>query len=281
VIQEIFFRIDNNLEVLKLPNGKKRQYVNCVNEDGVATVTLENGPLNVLNSGVVADLSICADEIRDDSSVRAVVVTGSGERAFSAGGDISEFPKVLKGMDAKQFWRKNRIPMEKFAALPQPTIAAINGLAYGGGAELTFVCDLRVASETAKFCLPEIKIGLFPDGGGTQRLPRLVGASRAKEMMFLGEPVSAEEAFRIGLINKIVPAGQALPVAQALAKRLAGMPAAALRLIKRAVDEGAGMDLQTGLRLEGELFDEVFQTVDAKEGIIAFLEKREPDFEHR
>ena len=263
-----------------MPKGKRRQYVNWLNEEGVATVTLNNGPLNVLNSSVVGDLTECADEIEDDSSVRAVVVTGTGERAFSAGGDITEFPKVLQGKDAKQFWRQNRIPMEKFAALPQPTIAAINGLAYGGGAELTFVCDLRVASETAKFCLPEIRIGLFPDGGGTQRLPRLVGASRAKEMMFLGEPISAEEAFRIGLVNKIVPAGQALPVAQALAKRLAGMPAAALRLIKRAVDEGSGMDLQTGLRLEGELFDEVSQTADAQEGILAFLEKRGPHFKH-
>ena len=264
-----------------MANGKKRQYVNWLNEDGVATVTLDNGPLNVLNSGVVTDLSRCADEIRDDSSVRAVVITGSGERAFSAGGDITEFPKVLQGKDAEQFWRQNRSPMEKFAALPQPTIAAINGLAYGGGAELTLVCDLRVASETAKFCLPEIRIGLFPDGGGTQRLPKLVGASRAKEMMFLGEPISAEEAFRIGLVNKIVPSGQALPVAQALARRLANMSATALRLIKRAVDEGSGMDLVAGLRLEGELFDEVFQTADAKEGIIAFLEKREPDFKHR
>jgi len=261
-----------------LPDGQKRQYVNWMNEDGVAKVTLNNGPLNLLNSGVVADLSECADEIRGDSSVGAVVVSGAGERAFSAGGDITEFPKVLKGKDAKQFWRQNRFPMEKFAALPQPTIAAINGLAYGGGAELTLVCDLRVASETAKFCLPEIKIGLFPDGGGTQRLPRLVGASRAKEMMFLGEPISAEEAFRIGLVDRIVPAGQALPVALALARRLANMPAAALRFIKRAVDEGSGMDLQAGLRLEGALFDEVFETADAQEGIGAFLEKRVPQF---
>ena len=261
-----------------MSDGKKLQYVSWMNEEGVTTVFLSNGPLNVLNSGVIADLIQCADEIRDNSSVRAVVITGSGERAFSAGGDIEEFPKILQGKDAKEFWRQNRVPMQKFAALPQPMIAAVNGLAYGGGAELTMVCDLRIASETAKFCLPEIKIGLFPDGGGTQRLPRLIGAARAKEMMFLGEPISAEEAFRIGLVNKVVPAGETLPVAQALGRRLAGMPAAALRFIKRAVDEGSEMDLQEGLRLEGTLFDEVFETADAKEGIGAFLEKRKPRF---
>jgi enoyl-CoA hydratase/carnithine racemase len=264
-----------------MSGGKKREYVNWMNEDGVATLTLSNGPLNVLNGGVSVDLLDCVDEIRGDSSARVVVVTGAGERAFSAGGDIKDFPKVLGKEDAKAFWRRNRAALENFAALPQPTIAAINGLAYGGGFELALVCDLRVASETAKFCLPEIKIGLFPDGGGTQRLPRLVGASRAKGMMFFGEPISAEEAFRIGLVDRIVPSGQALQVAQGLARRLANMPVMALRSIKKAVDEGLGMTLQGGLQLEGELFDEIFQSEDAQEGIRAFIEKRPPQFRSR
>jgi enoyl-CoA hydratase len=261
-----------------MSEAKKRQYVNWVEENGIALVTLSNGPLNVLNGGVTADLAECADEIRGESSVRVVVITGAGERAFSAGGDIKGFPGVLQSADAKQFWRRNRIAMENFASLPQPIIAAINGLAYGGGFELTLVCDLRVADRSAKFCLPEIKIGLFPDGGATQRLPRLVGASRAKELMFLGEPITAEEAFRIGLVDRLVPAGQAMRAALELAGRLAQMPVAALRSIKRAVDEGYGMNLQEGLQLESELFDEVFQSVDAKEGIKAFVEKRKPKF---
>ena len=261
-----------------MADRQKRRYVDWISEDGVAMVTLSNGPLNVLNGVVSLELCGCADEIRADSSVRIVVVTGAGERAFSAGGDITEFPKVLQRKDAKQFWRQNRLGFQSFADLPGPTIAAVNGLAYGGGFELALACDLRVASENAKFCLPEIKIGLFPDGGGTQRLPRLVGASRAKEMMFLGEPITAAEAYRIGLVDHLVPVGRALSEARALAGRLAAMPPLALRSIKRAVDEGSDRNLQSGLQLEGELFDDVFQTAEAREGIRAFLEKRRPAF---
>jgi enoyl-CoA hydratase len=241
-----------------MSSGKKRQYVNWDSNEGVAIITLSNGALNVLNGQVSLDLSECANEIRDDLSVRAVVITGAGELAFSAGGDIKEFPKVLQGTNAKQFWQNNRLAIEKLACLVQPTIAAINGYAYGGGFEMTLACDLRIASENARFCLPEIKIGLFPDGGGTQRLPRLVGTSRAKKMMFLGEPISAEEAFRIGLIDYIVPVGQALSEALTLAKILAGMPAVALQSIKKAVDKGCNMELN--------------------EGLAAFLEKRLPHF---
>jgi enoyl-CoA hydratase len=257
---------------------RKLRYLSWTSEDGVMTITLSNGPLNVLNGAVSLELCECADDIMGDSSVRVVVVTGAGKRAFSAGGDITEFPKVLEGKDAKQFWRQNRVGFERFAGLRQPTIAAVNGLAYGGGFELALACDLRVASENAKFCLPEIKIGLFPDGGGTQRLPRLVGASRAKKIMFLGEPITAAEAYRIGLVDHVVPVGQALSKALGLAGHLAAMPALALRSIKRAVDEGCDRDLQTGLQLEGELFDDVFQTADAQEGVRAFLEKRQPRF---
>lgn len=257
---------------------KNRPHVNWMGENGVALVTLSNGPLNVLNGRVSADLSECADEIRDHSLVRVVVITGAGGRAFSAGGDIKGFPEVLRGTDAEEFWRRNRIAMENFASLPQPIIAAIHGFAYGGGFELTLACDLRVADRSAKFCLPEIKIGLFPDGGGTQRLPKLVGASRAKEMMFFGEAISAEEAFRIGLVDRLVPEGQALTVAQEMARSLAEMPAGALRAIKRAVNEGYGMELKAGLQLESDLFDKVFQSADAKEGIKAFIEKRKSQF---
>lgn len=257
---------------------RTRQYVSWINNDGVATVTLHNGPLNVLCGDVSVDLLNCVDEIGNDPAVRAVVVTGAGERAFSAGGDIKEFPRVLREENAEEFWKRNRVPTERLSALPHPTVAAINGLAYGGGFEITLACDLRIASVTSRFCLPEIKIGLFPDGGATQRLPRLVGASRAKLLMFLGEPITAEEAFRIGLIDRIVTGDEVVSAAQDMARRLADMPVPALRAIKTAVDEGLSMDLASGLRLEGELFNDVFQTEDAKEGINAFIEKRSPRF---
>ena len=257
---------------------KNRPHVNWMGENGVALVTLSNGPLNVLNGRVSADLSECADEIRDHSLVRVVVITGAGGRAFSAGGDIKGFPEVLRGTDAEEFWRRNRIAMENFASLPQPIIAAIHGFAYGGGFELTLACDLSVADRSAKFCLPEIKIGLFPDGGGTQRLPRLVGASRAKEMMFFGEPITAEEAYRIGLVDRLVPEGQALAEALALARSLGRYAASGASVHQTGCGRGLRQELKAGLQLEGELFDNVFQTADAQEGIKAFLEKRQPRF---
>jgi enoyl-CoA hydratase len=246
-------------------------------EEGVATLIISNGPLNLISSSVLAEFSSCVDEIQADSSVRVIVVAGAGDRAFMAGGDIKEFPQMMQQRNSKL---PSQDAFEKFSALAQPTIAAVNGLAYGGGTELALLCDLRVASENAKFCLPEVSIGLFPAGGGTQRLPRLIGKPKAKEMMFLGEPISAQAALQMGLVNRVVPVGQALKAAEDLARQLASKSSVVLRLIKRAVDEGYDMDLHAGLALEAKLFAEVFETADAQEGIHAFLEKRLPRFRH-
>ena len=267
-----------------MPGGEDRQYVRWSCSDGVATLVICNGPMNVISSGVTAEFSEGVDEMRGNPAVRVIVITGAGDRAFMAGADIKEFSEVMKRGDTALFKARRELTcaaFEKFAALPQPTIAAVNGLAYGGGTELALLCDLRIASENVRFCLPEIKLGLFPAGGGTQRLPRLVGKARAKEMMFLGEPISAEEALQMGLVNRVVPAGQALAAAQDLAKQLAGKSAVALKLMKRVIDQGSNMDLAAGLSLESELFEEVFETEDAREGIAAFLEKRQPRFRHR
>lgn len=264
-----------------MPARRRREHVDWTLDGGVATVVISNGPLNVLSGGVLADLGACAGELEADASVRVVVLTGAGDRAFVAGGDIREFPEILRQGGGSLFTSRTRGPFEAFAALPQPTIAAVNGLAYGGGTELALLCDLRIAGENVKFCLPEIKIGLFPAGGGTQRLPRLVGKPKAKELMFLGEPISAQEALRIGLVNRVVPAGQVLAAARELAHQLATRPAVALRAIKRVVDEGCAVDLSEGLAVEARLFEEVFDSADAKEGIAAFLEKRPPVFRYR
>lgn len=250
-------------------------------EDGVATLIIDNGPLNLISSSMIADFTACIDGIRSEPGARVIVLTGAGDRAFMAGADIKEFPQIMQPGGARRFTARNRAAFEKFAALTQPSIAAVNGLAYGGGTELALLCDLRIASENARFCLPEVKIGLFPAGGGTQRLPRLVGQAKAKELMFMGEPISAQEALRIGLINRVVPAGQVMAAARELARELASKSGAVLRLIKKAVDEGTRMDLPAGLSLEAELFAEVFETEDAREGIAAFLEKRPPRFKHR
>jgi len=169
----------------------------------------------------------------------------------------------------------------KIAHLGKPTIAAVNGLALGGGLELSMACDIRIVAANAQLGQPEIKLGLFPGAGGTQRLPRLVGAGIAKALMYVGDPVSAEEAHRIGLANKVVPAGEALAAAKQMGQTIAGMAGVALRSIQEAVNQGLDTTLDAGLQIEADLFAKVFQTEDVREGVDAFINKRKPNFRHR
>ncbi|WP_420485132.1 enoyl-CoA hydratase [Cytobacillus firmus] len=259
---------------------EKTKAVSWSIQSKIAIIIIDNPPLNVLSEEVIELLSIAADEIESDSNIKAVVVTGAGERAFVAGGDIKGFPNWMgKGIELakeKSLWLQE--PLNKLERLPQPTIAAINGFALGGGCELALSCDIRIAEEHIKIGLPEIKLGLFPGAGGTQRLSRLVGKSKAKEMIFTGEPLSAEEALRIGLINRIAPKGKSLEIALNLAKSISAHSLPALAFAKRSIDKGYEQRLENGLITEAEHFGQVFQTEDVKEGVGAFIQKREPKF---
>jgi enoyl-CoA hydratase/carnithine racemase len=211
------------------------------------------------------------------------VVTGTGDRFFMAGADIKEFPGLLKGQAglAGAFALEGHKMFNALDNFPRPTIAAVNGFALGGGCELALACDLRIAADTAQLGLPEITLGLFPGGGGTQRLPRLIGEARAKELMFLGDPVSAREAMQIGLVNRLVPAPDLMDETMKLAQKLASRPGVAVNLIKQAVDRGVQVSLEEGLKIEADLFDRVFLTQDVQEGVSAFIEKRKAQFKHR
>jgi enoyl-CoA hydratase len=259
---------------------EKTKAVSWSIQSNIAIIIINNPPLNVLSEEVIELLSTSADEIESDSNIKAVIVTGAGERAFVAGGDIKGFPDWMgKGIELakeKSLWLQE--PLNKLERLPQPTIAAINGFALGGGCELALSCDIRIAEEHIKIGLPEIKLGLFPGAGGTQRLSRLVGKSKAKEMIFTGESLSAEEAWRIGLINRIAPKGKSLEIALDLAESISAHSLPALAFAKRSIDKGYEQRLENGLITEAEYFGQVFQTEDVKEGVGAFIQKREPKF---
>jgi enoyl-CoA hydratase len=251
-------------------------------KDGpLAIVTLTNPPLNVLHPRMAAELDACFTDLATDADIVVAIMTGQGERAFCAGFDIKEFPNLMAPGAAERLTRALHASLDKLAHLGKPTIAAVNGLALGGGLELAMACDLRIVAANAQLGQPEIKLGLFPGAGGTQRLPRLVGAGIAKELMYVGEPVSAQEAYRIGLANKVVPAGEALAAAKQMGQTIAGMAGVALRYIQEAVNQGLDTTLDAGLQIEADLFAKVFQTEDVREGVDAFINKRKPNFRHR
>jgi len=251
-------------------------------QDGpLAIVTLTNPPLNVLHPQMVAELDVCFSDLAADPQVVVAIITGQGERAFCAGFDIQEFPKMMAPGGAEALARQLHTSLLKIDHLGKPTIAAINGLALGGGLELALTCDLRLVAVNAQLGQPEIKLGLFPGAGGTQRLPRLVGEAKAKELMYIGDPISAEEAYRIGLANRLVPAGEALTAARQMGQTIASRAGVALRYIQQAVDRGLNTTLEEGLHIEADLFAKVFQTEDVREGVEAFINKRQPNFRHR
>jgi enoyl-CoA hydratase len=255
--------------------------VHTENRGGIAVMTLDNPPLNVLSVEMGHKIRAAVEAVEADDAVFAVVITGKGDRAFMAGADIKEFPEYIDQGNAEEMALLFDETMTKLHRLGKPTIAALNGITLGGGCELALACDFRIAEEQVSIGLPEVKLGVFPGAGGTQRLPRLVGAARAKELILTGEPITAEEAYRIGLVNRVVPRGQALEAALAFAEVFRERSLAALRRAKQAIDQGLEGSLEAGLRLEAHLFGEVFQTEDAKEGIFAFIEKRKPQFRHR
>ncbi len=247
-------------------------------EDGVAIITF-NRPkaLNAMNSETMKELYDAVIRCKNDETVKAIILTGSGEKAFVAGADISEM-KDLRPKEALAFMELGHETLRALETLPKPSIAAVNGFALGGGTEISMACDMRFASETARFGQPEILIGLIPGWGGTQRLPRLVGMGRAKELIMGGGQIDAKRAYEIGLVNQVFPADQLLDAAKKFAKKLAGMPGFAIKMAKHSINYGYDLSLDNANRLETECCAQCFSTDDQKEGMAAFLEKRKPNF---
>lgn len=251
-------------------------------EGAIALLTL-NRPekLNALNYATNDRLLQLLDDIEDDPAIRAVVLTGAGERAFSAGGDIHEFTQTIKaGVDIsiKEFCKRGQTMTARLESFPKPIIAAVNGIAFGGGCEITEAVHLAVASEKAVFAKPEIKIGIPPTFGGTQRLPRLAGRKRALELLLTGDTFSPQRAYEMGLINMVVPHDQLLPAAFALANRIiAHSPLAAARIIT-AVTRGINTSIEEGLMIEREQFARMAATNDVHEGLNAWIARREASY---
>jgi enoyl-CoA hydratase/carnithine racemase len=251
-------------------------------EDGVAILTLDNPPLNLLTLGLLNQLKEYLSQAGEDDAVKGVVIVGAGNYAFSAGADLREI--ASKGVEgALEIIRMGHSVFNSIEDLPKPVVAAINGLCLGGGLELALACDMRVCSERARFQAPEVTIGLIPAWGGTQRLARLVGSAKAKEMIFTGMQISAQEASRIGLVNRVVPDGEELRAAADIV-RLIGVRSAplAVRAAKRAINLGLQRSTrEEALEVEAEALLSIASSEDLREGIQALLEKRPPNFKGR
>lgn len=254
------------------------EFLTCEIADGVAVITIDNPPANALNTALVFELkdAFCGLRIRRD--VLVVVLTAAGTRFFMGGADVRELLAVHTEEEGERFSAQGHELMNMVEKFDRPVIAAVNGYALGGGCELAMACDVRVAAERAIFGQPEAGLGVIPGAGGTQRLPRLVGKGKAKEIMMTGDFLPAEEALRIGLVEHVAPDDELLGFTAALARKIAARGPAAIRLIKKAIDEGHELPLEEALRLERSLFGQVCACEDKNEGVNAFLEKREPAF---
>lgn len=233
--------------------------------------------LNSFNDVLLEELGDALDTAEKDPSVRCVVITGDGDRAFSAGADVTMFPKATP-VKAEEFSRAGQKVFGKIEEMSKPVIAAINGFALGGGLELALACDFRIAAEHAELGSPEIALGLIPGWGGTQRIVRLVGLPRAKELVMLGNRLKADEALKIGLVNKVVHFEKLREEAQMIAQKLSDGPPVAMKYAKHALNFGTQVPLETGLRLESGLMGLTFSTDDLKEGLEAFMAKRKAEF---
>lgn len=246
--------------------------------DGIATITF-NRPkaLNALNGHLLDELAAALDAIEADEQIRVLILTGAGEKSFVAGADISELA-TFNTLQGKLFATKGQGIISRLQNLAIPVIAAVNGFALGGGSEMALACDFIYASENAMFGLPEITLGIIPGFGGTQRLPRLIGTNRAKEMIFTGKMITAAEAERIGMVNRVVPQASLIEETRTVAKAIAAKGKVSLRAAKQAINSGINVDLATGCRIEVDAFAICMASEDGKEGTRAFMEKRKPTF---
>jgi enoyl-CoA hydratase len=252
-----------------------------VETDGAVAVLTIDRPekRNALSGQVRAELIAALDALRDDDGVRVLVITGAGEKAFVAGADIAEFAERTP-LEQRAAMTGRRV-FDEIAAYPKPVIAMINGFCLGGGCELALACDLRIAADTARLGQPEINLGIIPGGGGTQRLPRVVGTGQAMRLVLTGELIDAAEALRIGLVDLVHPAAELRARTLETARAMAAKSPVALRMAKSAVRAAAEMPLEAGLRYETELFVTCFASDDRAEGVAAFLEKRAAEFRGR
>ncbi len=259
----------------------ERQFVKTSIEERVATLTIDHPPVNALNEPTLMELNDAIDELLANPEVKAVVITGAGQVAFVAGADISEFSKLENAEQARAGSSRVQAIYRKIECSPKPFIAAINGVALGGGLELAMACHMRIIGDRAKVGQPEINLGIIPGWGGTQRLPRLVGSAKALELILTGDSITAQEAFRLNLVNKVVPGGEVLKTARDLAKKISQKGGLAVQSALDAVVNGVQQPLEAGLALEADHFARVAISEDGREGASAFLQKRQPVFKDR
>jgi len=250
--------------------------------EGIATITINRpAKYNALNSAVVKTLRDLFKKAEDDKAIRVIVLTGAGEKAFAAGADITEF-QGKGGKIIRPFVKNGQELCTFIESMDKPVIAAVNGFALGGGCEIAMACDIRYASGNARFGQPEINLGIIPGYGGTVRLPRLVGLGIAKELVFTGDQIKAEEALRMGLVNKVFETVEALHTGvRDLAMKLVEKPGVALKLAKQSMNNAWQLSLDENLTFEVDVFCQTFDTEDKNEGVAAFLEKRKPEFKHK
>lgn len=248
------------------------------NLEGIGLITVNRpSALNALNRETLLELDSLFELLSKDKTIQAIIITGSGDKAFVAGADITEMQQ-MSAVEGREWGKLAQSAFNKIENFPRPVLAAVNGYALGGGCELAMACDIRIASEKARFGQPEVSLGITPGFGGTQRLARLIGKGRAKELLFTGDMIDAEEAYRIGLVNKIAAHQNLVETAREMANRILLRGPVAVTLCKAAVNEGMDVDLESGCAYEAEVFGLCFATADQKEGMTAFLEKRKPVF---
>jgi enoyl-CoA hydratase len=247
-------------------------------EDRVAVLTIDHPPANAFNHATLIDLEAAVDDLLANEQVKVIVITGAGQFAFVAGADLNELVTVKGAAEATEFLMRGQSLFRKIECSPKPVIAAINAVALGGGMELAMACHMRIISDRARLGQPETNLGIIPGWGGTQRLPRLVGPAKAIELILTGDMINAQEAFRLGLANKVVPAGQVLHEAMGLAKKIAAKSKLTNAATLDAVINGLAVPLTDGLKIEAEQFIGMIDSHDTREGLTAFVEKRQAKF---
>lgn len=247
----------------------------------MAVITIDHPPVNALDQKTMAELGETVDDVIADPNVKAAIITGGGQMAFVAGADVNEFTKLTTPEAAKAFIEKGQHTFNKIENSPKPFIAAINGVALGGGLELAMACHMRIAGDRVRLGQPEISLGIIPSWGGTQRLTRIVGPAKASELILTGDNLTAQEAYRLNLVNKVVPGGEVLKTARDLAKKIAGKGAVAIAAAMDSIGKARDAALNDGLTVEAEDAAKLVTTEDAREGITAFLSKRQPVFKDK